>query len=273
MSQDSELDTYLQGKTDLSRLYADAPQIEPPDHLDAAILAEAHRAVNARPGARSKRRWAIPLGLVASLFAVVMIGLQLPYMLKESVPIPAPTEAKVTAATDESAAAPALRAQNERMKILTSDRARSEIAGNKPAPAAAEASVQPAAPMTAAPMAAAPAPAMAAKRLEMRESAEIANTRALAEEKKSANAGESNINDSFRRAAPAAGGIVAPSPIQFERALKQDAAGEIGLRPEEWLTRIKKLKQEGKQEEAKKELAAFKKRYPDYPVPSTLEIR
>ena len=270
MSLDRELDTYLQGKTDLSRLYADAPQIEPPGHLDAAILAEAHRAVNARPGARPKRRWAIPLGLVASLFAVVMIGLQLPHMLREPVPLQAPMEAKVAAAKDESAAAPELRAQNERMKILATDNTRSEIAGNKPAPVAAEAYVQPAAPMAAAP---APVPAMAAKRLEMRESAEIQGAGVFSKGKSSADVGGSNINDALEQPAPAARGIAASAPVQLERAIKNDGADEASLRPEDWLTRIKKLKQEGKQEQAKRELAAFRKRYPDYPVPAALDIR
>ncbi len=273
MSQDRELDTYLQGKTDLSRLYADAPQIEPPDHLDAAILAEAHRAVNARPGAGPKRRWAIPLGLVASLFAVVMIGLQLPYMLKEPVPLQAPMEAKVTAAMDESAAAPESRAQNERMKILATERARSVISGNTPAPVAVQAHAQPAAPKIAVPMAAAPAPALAAKRLEMNERAETGNIGALSKEKKSANIGESSVNDALRSLAPAAAGVATPPPVRQERALMQDAADKTVLSPEDWLMRIKKLKQAGKQEDAKTELAAFRKRYPDYPVPSALEIR
>ena len=117
MSQDRELDKYLQGKGDLSQLYADAPQVEPPGHLDAAILAEAHRAVNARPGIKPKRRWAIPLGMVASLFAIVMIGLQLPYLLKEPVPLQAPTEANVTAAMDQNAAEQSSRAHDDRRKL------------------------------------------------------------------------------------------------------------------------------------------------------------
>ena len=271
MNQDRELDTYLQGKTDLSRLYADAPQVEPPEHLDAAILAEAHRAVNSRPGAKPKRHWAIPLGLVASLFAIVMIGLQLPYMLKESESLQAPMEAKMTAAMDESAADPASRALNERMKILAKDKARSEIAGNKPTSVAAEAYVQPAAPMVAAPMAASPAPApvLAAKRLEMRESAETEVAGALSKEKKSAYGGESRLNDAL---APAVG-AAASSSVKLERALQLDATDKIALPPEEWLKRIKKLEQEGKPEEAKKELAAFKKRYPEYSIPAALEIR
>jgi hypothetical protein len=267
MSQDRELDDYLQGKNGLSRLYADTPQVEPPGHLDAAILAEAHRAVNARPGARPKRRWAVPLGLVASLFAVVMIGLQLPYLLKEAVPLQAPAEEQITAVMGRSAAEPAPAARiNESRKMQSMDKARSEIA-NQPAPQKAEASIQPAAPVVAAPMAAMPAPAMAAKRAEMKESAASANTGALLQEKKSADVGGSSTNDALKQLAPASAGVASLS-AQPERELMKDGSGKASLRPEDWLTRIGKLKQEGKLEEFRKELQAFKKRYPDYPVPA-----
>jgi hypothetical protein len=261
MNQDRELDTYLQGKTELSRLYADAPQIEPPDHLDAAILAEAHRAVNARPGAKPKRRWAIPLGMVASLFAVVMIGLQLPHMLQEPALQQAPMEARVAASMDESAAVPEPPAKQARSRSLAMDSAKSEIAANKPAPVEAEAYAQPAAPMAA-------APAPVARRSELRE--EAAGT--LAKEKKSNDVGGSNLTDALEHRAPAAAVQASPAPVQLERALKKDEADKASLRPEEWLARIGKLKQEGKLEEAKKELAEFKKRYPDYPVPKALGL-
>jgi hypothetical protein len=273
MSQDRELDKYLQGKGDLSQLYADAPQVEPPVHLDAAILAEAHRAVHARPGIKPKRRWAIPLGMVASLFAIVMIGLQLPYLLKEPVPLQAPTEASVAAAMNQGAAEQSSRARDDRRKLQAMDKAKSEIAGNKPVPTAIGAIVQPAVPMAAAPVPLVPEPAIAAKRLEIRESAVIENTGALSKEKKSANAGGSNVNDALEQRAPAAALMAAPQSAQTGRALKKDEADEKDLLPEDWLKRIKKLKQDGKQEEATKELAAFKKRYPDFPVPNAAEVR
>lgn len=259
-----ELDTYLQGKTGLSQLYADAPQVEPPDHLDAAILAEAHRAVNARPGAKSKRRWAIPLGMVASLFAVVMIGLQLPYLLQEPALQQTPMEAKVAASMDESAAAPEPSAKQERSRGLAMDSAKSEIAANKPAPAAAEAYAQPAAPM-------ATAPAPVARRSELREEAAL-QAGTLANEKKSNDVGGSNITDALEPPAPAAARLASPPTIQPERALKKDEADKANLSPEDWLARILKLKQEGKLEDAKKELAEFKKRYPDHLVPKALGL-
>jgi hypothetical protein len=116
-------------------------------------------------------------------------------------------------------------------------------------------------------MAAMPAPAVAAKRAEMSERAAGANTGALLQEKKSADVGGSSINDALNQLAPAS------LSAQPERELMKDGAGKASLRPDDWLTRIGKLKQERKLEEVRKELQAFRKRYPDYPVPAALEIR
>ena len=64
--------------------------------------------------------------------------------------------------------------------------------------------------------------------------------------------------------------MTVPQPVQTKRSLSKDDAITS---PEDWLDRIKKLKQEGRLEEAKKELDAFKKRYPDFPVPEALQTR
>lgn len=298
MSQNSQIDefeTYLQGKTDLSQLYADAPQVGLPDHLDAAILAEAHRAVNARPGAKPKRRWTIPLGLVASLFVVVMIGLQLPYMLKEArLSQLQKNETKAVSSTDKSMAesASAAPAGHRERQTQVMEKPKSEFTHSEPAQMAA-APAMPAkqnAPVVAAPQesltagnrplgaasVAAPAPAtapipapeIAAKRFELRERADIDNGVALSQEKKlSRQVG----GDSLERRAPAATGMAATEAVQPYRSMMQPSAEEAGdsslLRPEDWLIRIQRLKQQGKLDEAKRELAAFKKRYPDYRIP------
>ncbi len=48
-------------------------------------------------------------------------------------------------------------------------------------------------------------------------------------------------------------------------------ADTANLRPQDWLARIRQLKQQGKLDEARKELAAFRKHYPDYAVPADLK--
>lgn len=299
MSKDREFETYLQGKTGLSQAYAELPQVELPDHLDAAILAEAHRAVNARPGAKPRRRWAIPLGMVASLFAVVMIGLQLPYLLKEAA-LPQQQEERMIAAIEKNLAEPASPAPDERREIQLMAKQKSEIMHNEPAPMAdkAEAAAKPNAPMLAVPqvppaavthpLGAAPvavpppaavplqAPAIAAKRMELRERADADNELAHSKENKASGYAEGRASDSLEQHAPAAARIAAPQPAQADRSLMQpmkEETSEANLSPGEWLIRIQRLKQQGKLDEARKELAAFKKRYPDYRVPEALEVR
>lgn len=292
MNQDREFEKYLQGHSGLSKLHAELPEVELPDHLDAAILAEAHRAVGARPG-KPKRRWTIPLGLVATLFVAVMAGLQLPYMLKESDQVQQLKEERMAALNDKSAAE---RASVEPLarKIQEMDKAvakqKSGMLRSEPAPGAAvsempasviapvhdapreaaanESHQLDAMPLVASP--AAPAPAMPAKRPELRERADAGNGMALSKEKKSVGRAEGLVSEPLQKRAAPAAKMATPHPAQLERGVK---AEEANLSPADWLARIKRLKQEGKLEEAEKELAALRKRYPDFLVPEALELR
>lgn len=305
MSQNSKLgefEEYLEGKSDLSQLYAGQPQVELPAHLDAAILAEAHRAVNARPGAKPKRRWTIPLSMVASVAVAVMIGLQLPYMLKDAAPPQRQMEEKIAvAALDKSAAEASAPAPYESRK--TQEMARvmakptSRFAAGEPAPVSVEAEAP--APAFAAsgeittaaterlgavsvfappaPAASAQASAASAKRLRLGERADIGSGLARSEEKEvSAHAG-GDVSDALEQPAPAAAPMAtAPQPVRATDALNSPLKADTGaasLRPADWLIRIQGLKQAGRLEEAEKELAAFKKRYTAYPVPKALEVQ
>jgi hypothetical protein len=53
--------------------------------------------------------------------------------------------------------------------------------------------------------------------------------------------------------------------------LTEKAAGSITEAPAQWLKRIIDLRKEGKTKEADEELAKFRKRYPDYPLPAELK--
>ena len=292
----------------MSKLYAELPQVELPDHLDAAILAEAHRAVNSRPGARPKRRWTIPLGLVASLIVAVMVGLQLPYMLKDAAQPQQLKEERMAALMDKNTTEPASPAPVEARESQLMEKVKSGITLGKPAPREAEGATAgntPAranAPVRAAPSEStsaessrlgatsvivpspvaapsplpAPAPVTASKRLELRVRGDIDSGAILSKEKKAFGHAEGYVSDSLEQRAPAAARTAVPQPVQADRPLRQpikEEASEASLRPEDWLIRIKRLKREGKPDEAKKDLAAFKKRYPDYPVPAEFEIR
>ncbi len=247
MSTDKELDDYLKGGSELSRAYADADDIAPPAHLDAAILAQAHRAVYTRPAVLPKRRWAMPLGLVATVFIMVMAGLQLPAMMKDDALMQAPQVASV--AMERSAPMPTSVAPEPVTKAESKQLARAlktEIANDASKKMAAETYAKQDADKVA--VAAAPSVAMANQ------------ADALMEERQAMASGQVS-------AAPAA--RMAATPVMADQLLK---AKDAPLSPADWLKQIKALQQAGKLEEAKKELLAFKKRYPDYQIPKAMEM-
>lgn len=285
MSQDTksnDLENYLEGKSALSKLYADLPEVDIPKHLDAAILAEAHRVVGSRPGSKPKRRWTIPLGMVATLFVAVMVGLQLPYILQDATSPQQYKEDRVAAMMEKSMEERSSAVPEDSKKTLVMDKtmpkAKSANTSGAPAtmPVEAEAPARHNAPALAVPSVATPTPATASKRMELRELEEIDRERMVSKEKKFSGQAQSNMSDTLEQRAPAAATMAAPAPMQLKRSLMQsskDEASDAGLTPEEWLIKIKRLKEEGKLDEAKKELAAFKKRYPGYRVPETLELK
>ncbi|HKU69634.1 MAG TPA: hypothetical protein VJQ51_02235 [Burkholderiales bacterium] len=65
----------------LDRLYGEIPHDEPPAHLDAAILAAAHREVGARPRSASERlrAWRVPV----SIAAVVVLSVSVVTLVRE----------------------------------------------------------------------------------------------------------------------------------------------------------------------------------------------
>ncbi|HEX20500.1 MAG TPA: hypothetical protein ENG78_06760 [Acidiferrobacteraceae bacterium] len=76
--RDKEFDKYLEGNSELSRLYRDAAQLRPSPEVDDAILAEARRALKPRAQAISSpfaSNWTVPLSLAAIL--VLSVGVVL----------------------------------------------------------------------------------------------------------------------------------------------------------------------------------------------------
>ncbi len=80
--KDRELDAYLSGESPLSRAYRESGQELPPPHVDAQILAEAHRA-----GAGARKRpslspftgsWMVPASVTAVVFLAVSVVVLLP---------------------------------------------------------------------------------------------------------------------------------------------------------------------------------------------------
>lgn len=80
--KDRELNGYLRGDSPLSRAYKEEAREIPPAHLDAQILAEAHRA-DAAAGKRVVRSpfsgsWMVPASVTAVLVLAVSVSLLLP---------------------------------------------------------------------------------------------------------------------------------------------------------------------------------------------------
>ncbi len=89
----------------LDAMLRENPAETPPAHVDAAILAAAHRAVASAPRAYSRRHWRVwlPLGAAATVAAVV-IGL---HPLERQAPQSLPaSDVPVTAAAVQSGATP-----------------------------------------------------------------------------------------------------------------------------------------------------------------------
>jgi hypothetical protein len=68
---------------------------------------------------------------------------------------------------------------------------------------------------------------------------------------------------------PVASSIAAPRS-NVRGALTNDAAKAAERSPQKWIEDIRKLMAEGKFEDVGGELAQFRKRYPDYPLPEDL---
>lgn len=103
---DRELDDFLAGRSELSRLYRDdAASVRAPAALDAAVLAAAQASatftVTGKATTRRWRRWRIPLSLAASM----LIGIG---VLREARELPAPLPQSADAPVVAAAVAPAV---------------------------------------------------------------------------------------------------------------------------------------------------------------------
>ena len=63
---------------------------------------------------------------------------------------------------------------------------------------------------------------------------------------------------------------LAASPTSAQAPAATQAANAVERSPQTWLEDIRKIMAEGKSEETGRELAEFRKRYPDYPLPEDL---
>ncbi len=239
---DRALEEYLKNDSELSRAYKEAAGEKPPAALDAAILQEARRAVD--HGGRVARgpfarTWLVPASLAAVL--LLTVGL-VTFVSRESGEAPSP------------AGAPRRALEADR---LQSQQPRSKLEAQAPAAPLAE---EPALMMqqkVPAEKKAAPAPPPAKMRTDAPASVTPAMVPAESTERMRARdeVGRQSKEDKREQRPPAA----------------LTATEMRALSPEEWLERIVQLRDQGKHDEADTSLAAFKKRYPDYPIEKFLK--
>ncbi len=234
-SQGSGFERYLQGDSQLSRLYEDTATERPPAELDTAILARARDEAAARRRARGPfaHTWFVPVSLAAVL--VLAVGL-ITFMYEQSgAPFaPAPRMEEQAKEIDK----PLGNATQQDEKAIL----RKPETASEPSPARRR-SVAPQEPAGAASRtpAVTPAPTTAPSQLEARE---------LEQERPA---------EMRKKAGPA---------DQLTPAAKSAAEK---LSPEAWLRHIAELRERGKVDEAEASLAEFKKHYPDYPIEAFLK--
>lgn len=81
-TNDTELETYLEGKSPLSNLYRQSEATGPSKHIDDAILNAARQ--HTAETTKHSHRWYVPIALVASLIVAVVVVRIVPFNTPES---------------------------------------------------------------------------------------------------------------------------------------------------------------------------------------------
>jgi hypothetical protein len=221
-------------ETKISRRYRELAREEPPREIDEAILAAARRATDVRPAPlvvpSGRRRWYFPLAAAAVIVLAVAVTV---HVERQSRDVEV-AEAPVAAQQEKTAAAQAPAEPPRSFTLDPKPEPRQELRAQRKAEVRAD-DVQKPQPAPAAPAPAAEASGRRDAVGEMRETPQArAAMRPMAE--------------------PTAGAV-----SRFPAAS-----------PEQWLQGIDDLKRQGKHEEAERELAEFRKRYPDYRIPEAI---
>jgi len=239
----------------ISRRYRELPREEPPRHLDDAILAAARRAVHTRPAPlvvpSGRQRWYFPLAAAAIIVLAVAVTM---HMEREQ-----PADEVLSTAPPREMAREELPAKAEEPKAAPQPGRQ-----RRDAPAAGSRELRDSAPASQTPEAPAAAPAPSHDALSNSGSSAIRGSA----ETKPAPAPESAAAPASR---PQATVQAAPPPRADEMRRESSALAKLASRPpEQWLQGIADLRQQGRHEEADKELAEFRRRYPDYKIPEAM---
>jgi hypothetical protein len=225
----------------LSQHYRDLEPLEPPGELDQAILAAAQRAAAPR-----RRRWYYSLAAAAVLVFAVALTLQIEHERPDA-----------ESASQDGASR--LRLSRElRGEIKPAERP-AESKPAKVAPPSAETNLAPAASAPAAPARRADA---APTRSEARNAEATAPAPAPPPEPAIQLRREMAIAPQY-----------APAPPAAQSAMQSAAPAAARESPERWLDRIAELRSRGRHAEADKELAEFRRTYPNYRLSDLMRQR
>jgi len=255
----------------ISARYRELAREEPPRYLDDAILAASRRAIETRPAPlvvpTGRRRWYFPLAAAAVIVLAVAVTLH----VEREHPDPETTVAVVPE--------PAPREETQVMQAPPPAPAPGPAPARKPAPEQKQFVPDPKPQAAPAPASPPPADTTALAREEYeRRTAAAEGARLQAEVERS------------KAERPAVAGArvepeIAELPAERQRlrsAQQPDAARAESPRqasalagltyrsPEQWLQGIDDLKRQGRHEDAERELAEFRKRYPDYRIPAAI---
>ena len=245
----------------ISDRYRELPREEPPRALDDAILAASRRAVKGR------NRWYVPLAAAAIIVLAVAVTVHVERERPNEEIATSVEPAKQGLPTEPAVEkAPAV-SETARKAERTPERQDQYAPEPKPAPPPPQlgsrgVQEQRAADAAEAPRAPAPPPALQQERAldRARESASAdrrEKTEALAKRADEAKA-QSRQGEAVRERPEVMASAAAPAS-RFARAA-----------PEQWLLAIDDLKRQGKHDEAARELAEFRKRYPSYRIPEAI---
>lgn len=241
----------------VSKRYRELPAEASPRALDEAILAAARRAVASRPAPlvapTGRQRWYVPLAAAAVI--VLAVGLTLRVQLEQ----PAEVTEEVTPASPVVLKDSTSKEKTEEKKSLPERRARQVGAApssraEAPAPFPGERAAREAPTAAAAPSLAAPPPLAAKPALQ---AAPRVQMRAVPAQAPRA---DDVARDHAERAL--ASGAIAKQQMQ-----------EAPETPEKMLERIAELRKAGKDGEADKALAEFRKRFPDYKLSDEMKAK
>src|SRR6266849_6153853 len=259
---------------ELSRIYRDAEGPRPPQRVDDNILAASQRVAGARrrpAGFGFARRWGTPVALAATVLVTFTLALMV-FERKSGLDAMAPEARRTDRPAKVSPAEPHADQPGTPSPLVLQPIA--------PAPPISQALQSERAASTASPSTGQPAfvPEVprASEILRKREEAKPALAAPVPDAQSAPELRQQARPMHAPAAAPAAGALSESAATLQGSGVTAAIANRLAVSeakertPEKWLEDIRKLRTEGKATEVERELAEFKKRYPEYRLPEDL---